>query len=646
MTNADPHPSSSGRNQWDALVDVGAKLGEQLGPARLLAVIVLILIVGLIIGSAYTIHLLNQQGNESREKIVRAYQDASKTTQEMMSTATNTLTNTYKTLGEISDKQIENLKKMLELQSKLTAELEATKQDHDAQKKQLEEERKEFQVLQSEHQKLRSIHTPTVATLGALGSLVDEAPELLRAEATKPAVKQILQNSDQLLIEVTTPEAQYPRLKILLAFADLSGFVGDAAQQEKLARAALTLVARLHADGRARAGIAIDGALANVLLGNALQLQKRFPDAIKATQEGIRLYDDALGASPLARTAKLRERKAEAYIQLGHIVHLFRDNRDEAVRELRKALAAVLGQAKEEDIHDADGLQSLAWIHTNIANVELEQVDLEAAAREFQTARQRMQELGEAVHRRLEWRERLARIYNGSAQLLIEKATFLVREREAGRTVSPEQVSDGAQDLAQALDYLAKARSITTEELARDEDNLIWQSVHAWTLRNLGLMKLTRSMLVADGAALDESLVALGEAEKIGEWMVKAAQTNREWKVDLLWTQICRNEAMGTSARQDKNYGAMAQLFSKNVPLAAEALAMDPADDWRRQRARNRASYADALSLQNRHAEAREVYTEVNTMATEQADKAERDGSKRLWRQLADRAGTELARLP
>ena len=628
------------------MVDAIARLGEQLGPARLLAVIILILILGLIGGAAYTIHLFNQQGNESREKIIRAYQDASNTTQGMMATANTTLTNTYRTLGEISDKQIENLKKMLELQSKLTAEVEATKRDHDAQKKQLEEKRKDFQVLQSQHQDLENIHAPTVATLGALGSLVDDAPELLRAEATKPAVKQILQNSDQLLVEVTVPEAQYPRLKILLAFADLSGFVGDAGQQEKLARAALTLAARLHADGKAHSGTAIDAALANVLLGNALQLQKKFADAINATQAGIRLYDDALGASPLARTAKLRERKAEAYIQLGHIVHLFRDNRDEAVRELRKALAAVVGEAKEEDIHDADGLQSLAWIHANIANVELEQVDLEAAAREFQTARQRMQELGEAVHRRLEWRERLARIYNGSAQQLIEKATLLVREREAGRTVSPEQASDGAQDLAQALAYLAKARSITTEELARDEDNLIWQGVHVWTLRNLGLMKLTRSMLMAAGTDLDESLVALREAEKIGERMVKAAQTNREWKVDLLWTQICRNEAMGTLARRDKNYALMAQLFSSNVPLVAEALEMDPADDWRRQRARNRASYADALALQNRHAEAREVYTEVNTIAAEHAGKAEQEGSKRVWQQLADRAATALRGLP
>src|SRR5262245_64932266 len=171
MTNADPHPSSSGRNQWDAVVDAIAKLGEQLGPARLLAVIILILIVGLIGGSAYAIHLFNQQGNESREKIIHAYDDASKTTQEMMTTANKTLTNTYRTLGEISDKQIENLKKMLELQSKLTAEVEETKKKQgdldrriDAQNKQLDETSKKFQDLQREHQNLENIHAPTVAT--------------------------------------------------------------------------------------------------------------------------------------------------------------------------------------------------------------------------------------------------------------------------------------------------------------------------------------------------------------------------------------------------------------------------------------------------------------------------------------------------
>src|SRR5262245_11586885 len=179
MTNADPHPSSSGRNQWDAMVDAIAKLGEQLGPARLLAVIVLILILGLIGGSVYAIHLFNQQGNDSREKIIRAYQDASKTTQEMMTTANTTLANTYRALGEISDKQIANLNKTLDLQSKLTAELEDTKQKQDdlarridAQKKQFDETSTKFQDLQSQHQHLENIHAPTVATLGALGSLV------------------------------------------------------------------------------------------------------------------------------------------------------------------------------------------------------------------------------------------------------------------------------------------------------------------------------------------------------------------------------------------------------------------------------------------------------------------------------------------
>jgi hypothetical protein len=642
MVKADPSSSPTGRNQWDALVDFGAKLGEQLGPARLLAVIIVILVLGLIGGSVYAIHVFNEQGNANRKEIINAYKESSAATQGMMRTASETVTGTYTGLGQISDKQIENLKKTIELQTQLTRQLEQTAKTHDELSRKIDAQEKKIKDQQIELDALQKFHAPTVATLGALGSLVDEAPELLRAQATKPAVQQILGNSEQLLVEVTDPEAQYPRLKILLAFADLSGFIGAAAQQEKLADKALVLAAALRAGGRARAGMAADEAFAHVLRGNALRLRKNFAGAIKATDQGIRLYDVALAATVPSPTSKLRQRKAEAYVQLGRIVHLATDNRDKAVHELNKALAAVLGQAKEEDIADADRVQSLAWIHMNIAEVELEQANPEAAAREYQTARALMQRLGEAVNRRAEWREGLARIYNGSAQQLVEGATYLVREPDAGRPMSPEQTSAAEHNLAQAFGYLDKARVIAAEELVRDADSLIWQGVDAWTLHNVGLAKLARSMLVTKGADLDESLAAFRDAEEIRDSIAKAAPTNGEWKIDWLWTQICRNGALAERARRDQDYAAMAELFSSNVPLVDEALKTDQAEDWRRERARNRASYADALVLLNRQAEAHGVYTEVNGVATEWIGKTARAGSKRLWQQLADRAGTAL----
>src|SRR5262249_32460978 len=151
-------------------------------------------------------------------------------------------------------------------------------------------------------------------------------------------------------------------------------------------------------------------------------------------------------------------------------------------------------------------------------------------------------------------RERLARIYNGSAQQLVNNATFVTREREAGRAVPPEQTAAGERELAQGLDFLEKARAFTAEEVARGEDDVAWLGVHAWTLHNLGVAKLIRSAFVADGGDLDESVADLRQAAEIRDRIVREAPTNGEWKIDLLWTQICLNEAMATRARRDKDY--------------------------------------------------------------------------------------------
>src|SRR5215813_5968383 len=212
MSNAEPeqHPTGSiGRNQWDALVDTIDRLGRQLGPARLLALINFVLVIGVVAGSVYVLYLFNQDSIKSRDSIIEAYKSASTVTQKLMTTASDTVNKTYQGLGEISDKQIHNLKATLELHAKLTDELQGIRQKSEKLAREVEETGIQLAKEKQQFEEIRKIHAPTVATLGALGSLVDEAPELLRAEATKPAVRQILQNSGQLLIEVSSPEAQY-----------------------------------------------------------------------------------------------------------------------------------------------------------------------------------------------------------------------------------------------------------------------------------------------------------------------------------------------------------------------------------------------------------------------------------------------------
>src|SRR5262245_4407975 len=157
ISNAEPeqHPTGSiGRNQWDALVDTIDRLGRQLGPARLLALINFILVIGVVAGSVYVLYLFNQDSIKSRNSIIEAYQSASTVTQKLMTTASETVNKTYQGLGEISDKQIQNLKATLELHAKLTDELQGIRQKYDelarkveAGTKQLAEEQRQFEGL-------------------------------------------------------------------------------------------------------------------------------------------------------------------------------------------------------------------------------------------------------------------------------------------------------------------------------------------------------------------------------------------------------------------------------------------------------------------------------------------------------------------
>lgn len=124
-----------------------------------------------------------------------------------------------------------------------------------------------------------------IQTLGAFGALVEDVPELLRAVGTKEAVRAVLARSEQLFLEGQVgngglySEYLVPKVHILLAFADLQGFLGDVGSEEKLSAAALGIISGIRARAPQETNTSQDmiseEAIAHKIWGDALGRQKR-----------------------------------------------------------------------------------------------------------------------------------------------------------------------------------------------------------------------------------------------------------------------------------------------------------------------------------------------------------------------------------
>src|SRR5262249_6792090 len=95
-------------------------------------------------------------------------------------------------------------------------------------------------------------------------------------------------------------------------------------------------------------------------------------------------------------------------------------------------------------------VQDIAWVHSQIGEIETDRQNLEAGAHEYAAARMLMERLGQRVYRRDEWLDRFARVYNGSALLVNERVSYLLRDRDLKGTLAPEQQKEVNESLVLA----------------------------------------------------------------------------------------------------------------------------------------------------------------------------------------------------
>jgi hypothetical protein len=634
-------------NQWDVAIYVLKLLGW--GAPYLL-------IIAASVFAVFKFHEQSQNFASDRDKAVR---EATKDYQQQISAANKALIDTYSAIPEISQRQMKNLNDLVEFETKEAERTRGFQRDADRLAKETEDLKRKLdevsrqadtavaQKKQAENdlQGLQQTLDSAVSTLAAIGTLVDSAPDLLRAAATTDAVQNILQKSDDLIVDsVTRPELRYRKMQILLAFANLEEFVGAVDKQEKLAKAALALIGELRTSGQEPAGIHADEAAAHVMLGSAFGAQHKFDPSVKEINNGIRLFDVALAKNRTdMRTVKWRQAKGEAYLLLGVNTYLFREDPDDAIRSLRVA-ADIFQGLEKEDSDDPARKVAVASAHKEIAEIERNEQNLYVALREYDLARSLMETIGEKVYRNNHWLDALARIYNGRALLLLEQVEHLARERQT-KGVSADQTADIERTLEDAFEQVKKASGIT-EILARDEKNAAWQSAHAYSLHNLGAVKLSRGQVMAVDGDLDESVTAFRQALAVRNRLHALAPASAHWLTDARWTQVNLNEAEATRAKRNADYIAMRDLFDKNVKLVSEQLDVTPqADDWHYQKEANRTSYGDALALLNQADKARGIYAEVRTEATTRMTRATQSGAKDRWAQLIQRIDKAMEHL-
>jgi tetratricopeptide (TPR) repeat protein len=672
---ADVQGTSASRTQWDAIVEIIKLFGKGAPYVVILA------------GAIYTVWQF-QTINDSHTKSLNDARDAAaKLSQEWTKIANDAVLKSSTTIAELVKAQVQILQQTDEFQVKSTGRILKTQDDYDQRRKEwqqqqqkLEEQIREEQKVVSEKEgekkdverdlassksnlatlndeltQLAKTRDVTISTLATVGTLVDDAPELLRAVATTDGVRSILSQSTALLQKaILPPRLQYRRVQIALAFADLEGFVGDPLKQKELANGGLDLVANLRDSGQLRENgltdslIDADEAMARFYLGDALGAQQDFGKSIEETRKSIELYDRALASEDIDRRSRVKwqRRQAEAFGHLGRTIDRYSHDHDVAIRTLQKAVESFQ-ELQDEYPSDLSYAAEIAWARFNLAEVERDHQALEAASRQYQLARDSIdkQEISEYVHRSNEWLDRAARIYNGSALLLLDQ----VLSSDTGQVFDTTdavvaQRSECEQKLNEALGYLTKAKIITEQLVQADRSNLAWRTTHGWSLHNLGEIELALGTVTRSSEMLDASIRDFDKALGIRKVLYDQAQGRLDWRMDLRWTQLHLNTAKAKLARRNEDYMNMRDLFAENVTLADEALKDDPAsDDWRRLRVDNQASYADAIALLGQETDARKIYTEIRAVAVAQMGMAKQKGERDRWTRLIKRIDRALA---
>jgi hypothetical protein len=612
--------TNGGRTAWDAVVDVFKLLGKG-GPYVLI-----------LVGSAYAMYMFFQFSEKHTDDMRKSQLEFTKNFQDQITATNEVIRKTYAAIATISSDQVKTINDLFKLSreaiehnQQLFAQTEDRRKQLDDAKSQFDEVTRVSKATEAALVRIRSELDSNRAAVDALGIAVDEAPELLRSLVTTNAVQSVLQRSEQLAAHIRKPS-------LLLAFAELQGFVGDAVSQEKLAAAALNLISELRSSDRVPAEIDGDEAAARMILGTALGAQGKLDEEINQIKISLKLFEVALTRGPdeLSRS-RLEIRKAEAYRQLGWTSYKRRHDRAEAVAALGSSLELVERLAREDN-DDPVRKQAVAWAHCQIADIELQALDIDAAFREYERARALMQELGVRVYRNSEWLERFARIYNGTALAWGERAAQTARDRGANDEI--------VEALDQELDQLQKARRIT-EDLARDRKNLAWQTVHGWSLHNMGEAKLARNTVMHDNnGELDESVALFEQAVEIRRRLTESAPRRDDWQTDLLWSSIQLNRARAIRAERSADYSGMADFLYRNMQLLAKADLTD--DNWKYRDAENRMLYANALRVQNQVIEAKSIYNKVRDVAKKAALQATEKNSSRRWDELISRIDADL----
>ena len=612
----------------------------------------------------------NKELNEARNAVAKASQDQIKT-------ANDAVVKTSAAMSELGKAQVQILGQTIKLQLDAMDRLVKTQKDYDQllagsqeQQKKLEDQirdkertisekerekagvdrdldssRSSLAELREESVRLGKAREIAIETLGTVGTLVDGSPELLRAVATTEGVRSILTRSSALLQKATLPpRLQYRRVQIALAFADLEGFVGDPSKQMELANGALDLIASLRdseqlpESGLTEAVLLADEAMARVFVGDALYAKEDFPKSIEETTMSIGLYDRALASEALDRRSRVKwqQRQAQAYEHLGRAIDRHHHDHDRAVDTLQKAVG-IFQQLAEEYPSDRSYVAKIAWLRFNIAEVERDHQALDTASIQYKLARDSIDEISDYVRRNNEWLDRASRIYNGSAELLINQVSSLesLPELDAADT----QRHELEQRLSQASVFVTKARAITEELVRSDGLNLAWQTAHGWSLQNLGAVEYALGVL---DSSTDKLRASIGDFEKavvIRKALYDRARERSDWRMDLRWTQLHLNTAKGKLAKTDGDYAVMRDLFDGNVKLVDEALNDDPgSDDWRRLRVENQVSSVDAVVLLGGHeVDARRMYDEARAAAVTQIGTPKQQGERDRWTRLSNR---------
>jgi hypothetical protein len=620
--SATPHPAV-GRTSWDAAVEISAIFGRALP---------LILVAVAIAFGAYKYFELAQKASET-ERNARA--EAAKEYQSLLSTANQRLTETYTALGGITRTQIDNIGSLLRQIQQTQKNADDLRKQVEQQQQQLDERGRQLKFVEErkatvdgELKAMELSFETATATLGALGSLVDEAPDLLRAIATTDALQIVLQKSDNLLGELGgAPEVQQNRVRILLAFAGLQGFIGATDKQEKLARGALALIEQLRKGGGASPAVDTAQATAISTMAEALAAQEKHDEAISAFNMAINQIDALIGRFP--RDLRLIRRKAEMLEQLGKTVYRARSDRNGALKYCRLAVE-LWKDLLQKDPDNLAHTVGLAWSRFAIGAIEIDQQVLDTAMSEYEESRKLMDQLGDRVYRNNEWLYRKAEIYIGSALIWGERVRSWLRDRELTVSSHQAEIDDG---IEKALNYSEEAQKIAFA-LAGDPKNWTWQSSHGSTKHILGEIELLRWWANAEPSDLDKSAAYLTESFEIRRKVNDAQPKQTDWLMNTRWTKVNLNIALAERAKRDGDFGRMRNLYAENVAVIKEALEHDQfGDGWQYELLSNRVSLVGASTGAAGSTPVKD-YAELRAEAFKRMNDATLPGARKRWEQL------------